>query len=401
MDESSLPKSFNTKTHSHIEGVYLELGKMFGNLKKSKLLWILYIPLTILVNISLALTGTCLALIMLGVITFGIPYLFGVRSVKTFLKAGIMIILITGILFGAIYTHFMYNQIYFFEARTVEDTHLVNGTVTPYKGGENTSFNFTVKYIGTESEENITVYVNITGLASKYKKSFELKKNGTIYYYEIILDENIYKYIFAANLSRADEWVKTEEGFGPITMSYSDIMISQIIFGVISLFLNAGIIFFMVIALFYWRKTGQEDRRRWDEQQKAKEEKPKEEEKEEEEGDYECTKCGASVDADATKCWKCGEVFEGEEGEQEKETVEEDYECTECGASVSEDATKCPICGEEFEGMEEEEEKGKEAEKDVKEEARDEYLCTECGAAVDSDATKCPKCGEEFEGEEE
>jgi branched-subunit amino acid transport protein AzlD len=322
---------------------------MFEKLKKHRWVWVLYISLTIPAVLLLMLVPYCLAPILAAFVIFGIPYLFGVRSVKTFLKAGTVIILITGILLGTLITFFMFEQIYYFEERSVEDTQLVNGSVTPYLGNKATSFNYTVTYTGSEPETNITVYVNITDAAGDYESSISLKNSNGLYYNETILDENTYYYRFAVHLHDNNTWIETDKekyGIGPITIPFSTMLGLQIPQGILILFMNAGLFFYMVIILYWWRKSAKQDRTKlYGAPEAGKEEEEREEEMEEgEEEEFE-EKEGKD------------EEFEEEVIEKEGKTeAKEEFTCTSCGADVAADDNYCPKCGEEFEGEEKEEE---------------------------------------------
>jgi predicted RNA-binding Zn-ribbon protein involved in translation (DUF1610 family) len=397
-------------TQKHLQrprGISLGFAEVFEKLKKSKWVWAIYIPLTIPPNVFLALSGNCLALIMVGLLTFAIPYFFGVRNIRTFLIVGIVIVIITGIIYGALYTYFMYNETYYpyFEDRYVSDTELEDGIALPYTGNDTTSFNYTVSYTGSESPTNITVYVNITDLQAEFEKSIPLIYSNGVYYNETVLAEDIYAYHFALHNNNTKTWTETEAGFGPITIPFMDLLLAQTFYGVISIFLNSGIFFFMFIALYYWRKSSQDQRERWSEEMKTAEktkeksrvQKAKKDEGKEK-GEFTCTSCDATVDADAEACWNCGEEFTSEEEdeggkEDKKEEPKEEFECTSCGADVSSEATVCPKCGEPFDEEEEEEEE--------KEEVKEEFTCTSCGADVSAEANFCPNCGEPFEDDEE
>lgn len=339
----------------------MDLKKLFEDLKKSRWIWAIYIPLTIPLVLLLMLVPYCLAPILAAIVTFGIPYLFGVRSVKTFLKVGIVVIIVTGILLGVLVTYFMYEQIYYFEEKKISDTDLVDGIVTPYLGNKSTSFNYTVRYIGPVSPENITVYVNITDVYNELIKSLPLKNADGLYYNETILEDNVNYYYFSAYLHTSGEWIETDEktrGFGPVTIPFSDMLGSQIMQGVLILFFNVGLMFFFILVLFWWAKKARQDREKLYRAPEA------EKEEEEEEGELE---------------------EGGEEEEEEMEESREEEEFEEEGKEVGED-----------EDIDEEE-----LSKEDKVEAKGEYTCTSCGADVDAEATKCPNCGEEFEGEEE
>ncbi len=356
----------------------MNLKRIFEDLKKSRWIWVIYIPVTILIALGLSFTGTCLSPLLTAVVALGIPYLFGVRDVRTFLKVGTLVILITGILFGAIYTYFMYNQMYSFEPRLVNDGPFADGTVTPYLGNENSTFNYTVNYIGSEPLENITVYVNITDWTGKDIKSIPLKNASTLFYNETVLDKNMHYFTFTVHLHDDNTWIETDPntpGFGPITIPYSDMFTSNIFQGIMILFLNAGLMFYVVTGM-YWlsRKSKQEKmklkeeaRLYEEEKEEEEEEKPQKEVKEEEKDEFECTACGATVDADASECPSCGETFEDDyelsavgetqtkKGNGAKKEKQEVYTCTACGATVDVDATECPSCGESFEDDDEEE----------------------------------------------
>jgi predicted RNA-binding Zn-ribbon protein involved in translation (DUF1610 family) len=279
----------------------LDSGDIFGIIKKSKFAWIVCVLIIIPISILLTLTGGCLSFILIALVTFGIPFLFGIRSTKTLLKIGVLAIIMTGIIFGVIYTHLMFNQLYYFEHVPLDNGQLEGGTVTPYTGDDNTTFNYTIRYTGSEALENITVYVNITDFSGGDKFVIPLENSGRLFYNETKLNQSIYYYHFTAYLS------------------------VQIIQGVLYLLLDSGIFFFMIVVLYYWRKTTQKQQAEWEEKMKNEEEeikKEKEKLKEEEPKvkvvEFECTSCGAVVEADADVCPKCGEDFEGEEEEERK-----------------------------------------------------------------------------------
>jgi hypothetical protein len=253
--------------------------------------------------------------------TFGIPYYFGVKSTKTLLKAGLVILLITGMIFGSLYTVFLYNQIYVFEERILSGPDLTDGIVTPYLGEKSDTFTYSVKYTGEADIDNITVYVNIVDYEGGFDESFlMIYKNGS-FINQTTLEENIYYYNFTAHINSTNTWIKTSEnGYGPLTMAFSQAIGIQIFIGIGYILLNGGIFFVVIIGLYYWRKST------YQQQMKLREERKnlKDEKKETE------------------------EIEEEEKEEPKKAVVPVEFECTECGAAVSEDAEKCPSCGEAF-----------------------------------------------------
>jgi hypothetical protein len=314
-----------------VEGKVLRYKTIFENLKKNKWVWAIYIPLTIGINIVISLYPNCLFQLVVGMMTFGIPYYFGVRSVKTLLKAGLVIIILTGIIFGTIYTYFLYNQIYVFEEQPLRNHDLEGGLVTPYLGDKSDSFNYSVRYTGSENPLNITVYVNIIDFDGEYDRRIPLIYNNGTYYNVSFVEENIYYYNFSAFLNSSETWIRTGDGFGPITLPFSRAVGVQMFIGVGYLLLNGGLFFFIILALYYWKRNSAQQQMKMRKEiemeakmkEKALEEKDEEFDEEEEEEEDE------------------------EEGEV-KAVVAEEFECTECGASVPEDAEKCPSCGEAF-----------------------------------------------------
>jgi RNA polymerase subunit RPABC4/transcription elongation factor Spt4 len=349
----------------------LEAGGFIRNLKDMKGGWLVFVMLTVPLALLMSISSSCLAPLAIALITFGIPYLFGVRSIKTMLKTGTVVIILTGILTGVMWTHFLYNQMFVFEERTLANKNMVNGTVTPYLGDEETLFNYTVVYRGSEEQSNLTIYVNITDWGGGEEKSISLYRSGSLYYKETTLDSNFYYYRFSLYSNGTGNWSETDPGTGPVNIEYSGMMGTQILYGLVSMFLGAGLFFYMVVILYHWRRSMKEERGKWKEELKSaaeeieEDEEEMEEEVDIEEGEYECTECGATVNAEAEVCPQCGESFDEEEEEGQGEpTTDKDsdkkalpkenvtseiYTCTECGADVKGDDTVCPGCGEPFE----------------------------------------------------
>lgn len=302
----------------------MDLKELFEKLKANKWVWVIYILLTIPINLLLTLTGLCFAPLLMAFITFGIPYLFGVRDAKTFLKAGTVIILVTAILFSLMYTHFMYNQMYPFEEKSLDNAHLKDGTLTPYLGDEATSFNYTVRYIGEEPLTNITIFVNITNIDYEHKKSVPLIDGNGLFYNTTTIDEDISLYYFAIYLNTTDEWVETEKGFGPIAIPFSEMLGYQVLQWLILSFMTSGLLFYLMMFMYIWSKRTKEESMKLqkelqaeEEEKESKEEKSKAEPKDEKNDRYVCSSCEAVVEADAAECWSCGETLEDDEEDEE------------------------------------------------------------------------------------
>lgn len=404
------------------ESEFLDANEMLANLRKSKYAWAVYIPIAVLLNVASTLSGSCLASVMVGIGTFGVPFLLGAKSLGTLLKMGTLILIVSGLVFGALYTYFLYEQVFVFEERELKGTDLEGGAVSPYLGDEDTIYNFTVTYTGTENPDNITVFANITELGSLDESSLPLMNSGNIFYNETTLTANVHMYYFSWHSNTTGGWNRTEGfGIGPVAAPYSDMLMLQMFQGMIIMFIPGGLFFYMIVMLYNSRKKAQAEQKKLLEEEKGwtskdgeekegeekegeageeeeKEGEEKEGEKEEETveviGEFECTECGADVPGDADVCPSCGESFEEEEEKKEepekKEESPDEFECTECGADVPGDADVCPSCGESFDDEEETEPN----------EPAGTYMCTQCGADVPEGAHACPSCGESFDGEE-
>jgi energy-coupling factor transporter transmembrane protein EcfT len=233
----------------------LDINGILDTLKKNRYAWIIGALITIPVNVALSLIPECLVQVLVGILTFGILFLFGVRSLKKFFWLGLVIMIITGILFGAFYTYFMYNREYIFEPKGLGNSYLSNGTVNPYQGDQETFFNYSVKYDGAEDPANITVLVNISDSSEQQILSLLLENNENMYYNSTALGDDIYSYHFSIHLHNDDRWAETEEVYGPLTIPFNDMMGRQMFIGFGYVMLNGGLVYFLMVGLYYWQVT--------------------------------------------------------------------------------------------------------------------------------------------------
>jgi hypothetical protein len=219
----------------------------------------------------------------------------------------------------------MYNQEFVFDQGPRKGGDLADGVVEPYLGDEDTLFNFSVKYVGSESNENIRVFVNFTDVNGNDLRNMSLKYADGLYYNETLIEEDVGWYYFSIYSNDTEEWKKTNTGMGPITIPYSDMLLVWLVQGPLLTFITSGIMFYLIIFMYLWSKKTKEDSKRIQEEMKAKKEEEKEDKKEEDEKESEkapeevdrfvCGDCGAVVDADDEECWKCGEALEEEEND--------------------------------------------------------------------------------------
>ena len=92
--------------------------------------------------------------------------------------------------------------------------------------------------------------------------------------------------------------------------------------GAVSMFCNIGLLFLIIVLLYWWLGTAKEKRKVWDQALREKEDGP-----DEVTGGgpkpFSCDQCGAGVGEDDNFCPKCGERFDGvEEGSKPEAPAE-------------------------------------------------------------------------------
>ncbi len=410
-------------------------------------------------DIGLSTVGPFLILITTVAITFALFYIFGIRDFKYMLGFGIAIFLISGSITYVMVLNDTYEQPapemgsssivrnwVLATATDLEDGrytpeggeywyYLEGGQVTPYKNQTGTTFVFNVT-IYSNAPANSTILqdpdirvayarelwwdstdVEMTEVDPSdynYLDGKEFEGTATIdteaiyhHWYALVFDNTTTTYSLNTTFIR-----------GPLVGDESSLYGTYAGVGALNTFCNSGMLFFIVVLLYWWMGKAKEQRKQWgipgvdDEKDGDKKtlKKP--------DAMFSCTKCGADVTDDEDKCPRCGESFddgndgEGSEGDEDGPKdmsddimiVESDgagvmivdpapdadgdeekaeFSCTGCGADVYDSDETCRECGDAIEGEE-----------------KADFTCTSCGAdAYDSDE-KCAKCGEAFDGEE-
>jgi ribosomal protein L40E len=99
---------------------------------------------------------------------------------------------------------------------------------------------------------------------------------------------------------------------GPVTMEYAEMLVSFIGLYLLNTLLMLGVGYYLLVSMYWWFGKAKERRASILKEMQEKEVQKPAPEKELEKK-MKCSKCGAIVDADAEKCWKCGEKFENKE----------------------------------------------------------------------------------------
>lgn len=316
------------------------LKKWFEDFKKTKYAVPISLILTFVITCAVLVTTyyMCFSYAAVSVIAFGIPYYFGLKSIKKLAVFGITLFLFLGLAFG-VYSFYEWKGM---EGKPVgsESGLLTNGTMTRLDAD---TFQYSVFVVGGNGSEEVRVVTE-----SQWAESVTYNLTlvplgpptalGQLYVNNTTLPEGLYFYHF--ELNAGSEWLKSDYGIGPINISDGDFLIAMLFSRIMLVFLNIALLYYILLGLIYWSKSS---RKRYEEIKKEKEEPrtstKKEDEQVQAEEKFVCSECGAEVPPDATECPQCGEPFE-----EEKETMI----CGSCGAEVDSDAESCWNCGKRF-----------------------------------------------------
>jgi len=342
--------------------------------------------LTIVLNVTLMgitlymepVTGYYLLMVGLVVITFGVLYLFGWRDGKRLAVVGILTFILIGAVWGPMTVHRTYSMD---EPEPVSSAALINwvtkdvteldtgtyegdgvlyaedvgiydtgvaiyvldeGGLAPYTGQPGDTYNFTITLYSNESftEQPEIMLAYALGVQGTIDTSKMLEVNssdneyadGKEFYYSAIINEvGIYSHVYSVNFHGAQSSsLNTTVALGPLVGDEADSYLFYAMIGIPSMFCNIGMLFIMLVLLYWWIGTAKEKRKSWDLDLAEKEAKQEEEmagdddESSDDSDDkpFTCDECGASVGVEDNFCPKCGERFDEVEDDEESEGAE-------------------------------------------------------------------------------
>ncbi|NLI73452.1 MAG: hypothetical protein GX369_01590 [Euryarchaeota archaeon] len=286
----------------------------------------------------------CFAPLLVALIGFYIPYYFGLKDRRKLAVWGLAFVLILSIPF----TLSVISQIDASENNMLHtpDNELYNGTVTPFRGSPGDTHEFSI--MGTSEVVNNSVKVIITNALNGQKvNEFTMIASGEMsgdqeFTYRAEFDDNaLYSYQFTATVDGKP--IETGRNLGPVYNSNTDIFIAYWPTVIFALLIQVGLLFYFLLA-FNW--YSERSRARMEDmikqRQLSQDAFPDKIDAGEE---LTCSKCGANVSEDTSRCSQCGERF----GDELSHLDENEFECSECGATVVGDAKRCWKCGVEFE----------------------------------------------------
>ncbi|MFH0816030.1 MAG: zinc ribbon domain-containing protein [Methanobacteriota archaeon] len=293
--------------------------KRLKAVKHSTIIWLALVFLT---DISLAIgmvyspDGTvALALVVvMAFFTLIIPYMFGEKNVKKMAAAGLVVILVVGLLEGVIYLNALYSVNP--EATRSGDSILTEGLVTPYQDVSATNFTYTVVYSGNLPDSLADVRLNVSDIAGG-----DVELNATMhlapgenasassrrYIYQAELPGSMYQYRFET-FDNSGNYTTTSSALGPINAPMGQFIAPICLYAVMTMFLQAGMLFFIGLLMYWWLRKGKEERAKW--KTELGESKPPKG------ADFKCTDCGAFVSDDDKFCPKCGVKFDDSDSDR-------------------------------------------------------------------------------------
>ncbi len=311
-------------------------------------------------------TGYYILMVGLVAITFFTLYLFGWRTGKKMAIAGIGLFLIIGAVWGPMTVHRTYSMDepepvssaahidWFTKEYTVlnissyeaggtvyaEDVGIYqrngyvyaldNGLLTPYKGDIGSGYNFTITLYSNDTfidEPDLTVAyalgvqgtIDTANLIEVDSTDTNYVDGKEFYHLAIIDDEGIYSHVYSLNFQGANTHsLNTTVALGPLVGDESASYGFYALIGIPSMFCNIGMLFVILVLLYWWIGTAKEKRAAWDIDLREKEAVLDDGDDAEEDDDskpFTCDECGASVGVEDNFCPKCGERFD-EDGEE-------------------------------------------------------------------------------------
>ena len=295
--------------------------------------------------------GYYVMMIGLVVFTFATLYLFGWRKGKDLAVIGMGMFLLVGSIYGPIMVYTSYSQaepepvtsyytMNWFTKQVntdivddngtfIFDGHaykLDNGTLDKYRGEPGDNYRFSVVFYSNDTvtptvsmgyARDIWGFDGTLTLTASDTSDMDLS-DGKEFHYILNLDKpGIYYYWFAVVFDSGADTISlnTTHAQGPLVGSQVDNWGTYIPIGAVTMFCNIGLLFLIIVLLYWWIGTAKEKRKVWDQALREKEDGPDSGPK-----PFTCDQCGAPVGVEDNFCPKCGERFDEVEGDEKPGT---------------------------------------------------------------------------------
>lgn len=304
---------------------------------KSRWFRVLYVFLIALASSVVTVSAGCLATFFMPLLMFAVPYYLKERNIKRYLMNGVAVFLISLVLVNLFFTALTMASPEQEMSAQSGNVRLDHGTVDPYAGPAGSSYNYSVVYVNTDPVDRSDVWLTLRVFDAVTTKTstFNISSNissaappsasdGWTYYMHLTLTEGIYFYNFTANTAynSIQTEVSTPLGFGPIDASWTTFS-SVIALAILVQLLFPFTLYLIIIGMYWWAGKARTMRGSTRVPSDAGE------------GGFECTNCGAEVSASATKCHRCGAIFEEEEHAVRAKKVEKGRESETEGKSAA------------------------------------------------------------------
>ena len=328
------------------------IKESLDNFRKSKIAIPFGLVLSGFIAYFLLIVGSvlfCLLPAVIALVIFGLPRYFGLTNRKKQLIWGTVLILILGIASGLTYYSVLKDEVPI--TLHTSDNVLTGGGITPFRGTDAANFNFSVIYTGTNSTPHIFVTVYNYYRASEgtpYNLTLDQSYTGTghRYVFNSTFVSSIYNFGFSYEKSDNSVVSTTELSWGPYTMTNDEILWSELRAVPLTMFLNVGLLFYLLVLLTWWMERS---KKRFEAQGGGSVRKPSPKTTEK----FVCSECGSEVPASADSCPQCGEKFEEDDlptaATTEVKAKSNEFICSDCGKTVKETDTQCWNCGKKFE----------------------------------------------------
>ena len=278
---------------------------------------IFYLVVLSLMVAALAVYGFylgCLSILMSAILMFALPYWLKERKIRNYALNGVVIFLAATLIFAGLFAQSLSGNDPVPVGATGFNARLSGATVLPGRGPAGAYYNFTANLTvpGAASVSNYAMWLNLTSVQGVNPVDAPVRMNetnaadtdltdGKLYYFSAPLEDRIYLFWVSVAISNgtAVSWLETPWQVGPITTGFGTFFGFALYYGAFSLILPVSF-YFIVLMLYWWTQRARKERQRLGMSVPT----------ESTDSGFMCTNCGADVPAAATKCPKCGAVFE-------------------------------------------------------------------------------------------
>jgi predicted RNA-binding Zn-ribbon protein involved in translation (DUF1610 family) len=279
---------------------------------KTKWFRLLYVLLIALASSVVMVSTGCLSAFFIPLLMFAVPYYLKERKIRHYLVNGLVVLLLCLVFVNIFRTALIMTSPKPDLSAQAGNVTLSSGSVDPFTGPAGGNYSYSVVYTNTATvdDSNVTITLRILDYVTAVTQTVYMTKHsshpvssdGWLYLGNLTLPEGVYLFYFTATtgVGTGATEVATPYGLGPINAPWTTYSSALAILVVIDM-LFPFTLYLIIIGMYWW--TGKAKMMR----------SPARMPSEETGADFECTNCGAEVTAAASKCPRCGAIFEEDE----------------------------------------------------------------------------------------